>query len=126
MLLSIAMKYIILLFVFLLYIMKNKVYIWNNVLCDYTRGMAVAIASNKKEAIKLLLKEFDNFKAAYCDKKNWHNGMFLRWDDFKSHIGTNSFRYEYLRDDFENDLNNSECYIYDTNIPFAIFQGGGS
>lgn len=77
--------------------MKNKVYIWDNVLEDYTYGMAVAIAPNKKTAIKLLLQEF------FKDEPTVLPGSR-----------------------FEKELNGNKCYICDINIPFAIYQMGGS
>jgi len=37
---------------------KNlKLYVWEGVFCDYTCGMAVALAYTKEEAIQTLVKE---------------------------------------------------------------------
>ncbi len=107
--------------------MVNNIYIWDNVLQDYTSGMAVAIARTKEEAIELLLGEFDELKFAYDNKKNWKNKMF-QWSKlkFKSDVGTLSLKYEDLRDMFENDLYETNCYVCNINDKFAIFKGGGS
>lgn len=36
-----------------------KLYIWYNVLCDHTPGIAFAIASSKKEALELVAKSME-------------------------------------------------------------------
>jgi hypothetical protein len=36
---------------------KLKVYVWNDVLTDYTSGMMFAIAGSKEEAREVLLRE---------------------------------------------------------------------
>lgn len=108
-----------------IYIMVNKIYVWNNVLTDYTSGMAVAIAPTKEDAIKLLLQEFTDLKSAYDDQKNWNNNVF-QWEKIKSDVGTLSLDHQDLINQFENDLYETDCYICNINHKFAIFKGGGS
>jgi hypothetical protein len=41
-----------------------KLYVWEDVFCDYTCGMAMAIAESKKEAIKLITKNMENWETS--------------------------------------------------------------
>ena len=47
---------------------KYKLYVWIDVLQDYSRGIAFSIAKTKKEAIDLLLTEWD--EVTYANLNN--------------------------------------------------------
>jgi hypothetical protein len=49
-----------------------KLYVWEDVLCDYTCGMAVALAHNEDEARSLLVKATYDFNAGYFAKEPDH------------------------------------------------------
>lgn len=41
--------------------MTLKLYVWEDVLNDYTSGMAVALAESKEEALRLLAKKVPDY-----------------------------------------------------------------
>jgi hypothetical protein len=36
-----------------------KLFVWKDVFCDYTCGIAFAVAKNKEEAIELIMTEYE-------------------------------------------------------------------
>ena len=90
---------------------KYKLYVWDDVLSDYTTGIAFAIAKTKKQAVELLLSEWD---AAADDREN--NIVP------KSHTGTCG----YTKSEFKKQLLKFKPTIHDLNSPIAYFIGGGS
>ena len=41
-------------------VVKYKMYVWKDVLCDYTSGIACVYASSLKEAIKIIIKKAES------------------------------------------------------------------
>ena len=58
--------------------MENNLYILNEVLSDYTAGMAVIAAPSKERARELFIKEFGWFENGTADFKDLHNAGLLR------------------------------------------------
>lgn len=93
---------------------KYKLYIWTDIIQDYSPGIALSIAKNKKEAIDLLLLEYDHTVQAYKKKL-----------DRKSDFGAVHYEY-YTKELFEKELKKKKPIVLNFNTPFALFQGGGS
>ena len=58
--------------------MTNNLYILNEVLCDYTAGMAVIAAPSLERARELFLEEFAWFDNGSIDFKNYHNENLVK------------------------------------------------
>ena len=50
--------------------MELKLYVWEDVLCEYTCGMIVALAHNKEEAIDLVNAQYDE-DLGFQPSENW-------------------------------------------------------
>ena len=66
--------------------MANYLYLFYDVLQDYTSGIAGAIASNKDDAISKIMKQFKN------DKLN---------NKFYNHVGTTSYTSSQLKSELK-------------------------
>lgn len=104
-----------------------KTYIFQNVLCDYTSGIAVARATSKEHAISLLLEEVQ--KVLKIKKTLTSYEDVIRYQDEKkqqptSNCGTTR---HYQLEDFEIELRTTPYFFEIENTKtFAVFQGGGS
>ena len=103
-------------------ICKYKLYVWRNVMEDYTPGIAFTIAKNKKHAISNLLKEYD--KSVYA----LENNLITKDNFYKfSDGGTwGIIRDIDARNIFLEELLTNKPIVYSVDRPMAKFQGGGS
>jgi hypothetical protein len=107
-----------------------QTYVFLDVLSNYTRGVAVARATSKEDAIQRLLYEKSRYETIYeLKRKKWefersrqpieHHLMIENLPE--SNPGTSDLR------EFETDLRTTKkMFVISDDVPFAFFNGGGS
>lgn len=110
----------------------KKLYLFRDVLRDYTPGIAGAIASSKKEAIKILVAQY-TADQKIRDKKNKYLSRLYDSSDTNQDFAEKAnekypvANFDYVRsEDFETELKNAAVTIHDLNDEFGFYNSGGS
>jgi hypothetical protein len=115
---------------------EMQTYVFLDILCDYTGGVAIARATSKEDAIQRLLYEKSRYETIQeLESRTWkdpNNSIILKEIDNEKNplcirgLPSSSSGTACLHD-FETELRTTlKFYVISDNVPFAFFNGGGS
>ena len=110
--------------------MKRKLFIWRNVFCDYTEGIAFAIAKTKDEAIEVIAKEDYKIKLKQGEYHYYNSPnqkrlqqTFETLEKYLESIKLNNIDHTF--ESMKSQLSIGDLKIYDINKDYGTYIIGG-